>query len=393
MNVTYITLGGHVEVEKYRFLYFVIMLIAFILILSSNFTIVYLIVVHKDLHEPMYVFIAALLINSVLFSTVVYPKLLIDFLSDKQIISYQACLFQVCVFYSISGSEFLLLAAMAYDRYVSICKPLHYPTIMRKATVIILLVLSWLLPVCHTAVPVIGNAQTQLCSFTLKGIFCNNSINNLFCVNSRALLIFGLVVLFNISLLPLLFILFTYTMIFITTYKSCGKVRKKVANTCLPHLLVLINYSYLFTFETTMVRLDSDIAKTARFVMTIQMITCNPLCNPIIYGIKMKEIYKHLKRLLCQAKPAVKNIRANVNVNYNCKESMDSKPTYAIGSNPGFTLEPSAARNGSGKVYSRTSKQSFSHRESLARGTTSSLCSSLDLRDHKNPRDFKRKKP
>ncbi|XP_054593124.1 olfactory receptor 11A1-like [Nothobranchius furzeri] len=314
MNVTYITLDGHVEVEKYRFLYFVIMLMAYILILSSNFTIVYLIVVHKDLHEPMYVFIAALLINSVLFSTVVYPKLLFDFLSDKQIISYQACLFQVCVFYSLYGSEFLLLAAMAYDRYVSICKPLHYPTIMRKATVIILLVLSWLLPVCHFAVPVIGNAQTQLCSFTLKGIFCNNSINQILCVTSRALLMFGLVILVNINLLPLLFILFTYTMIFITTYKRCGQVRKKVANTCLPHLLVLINYSCLLTFEMTIVRLDSDISNISRFVMTVQMIMYNPLGNPIIYGIKMKEIYKHLKRLLCQAKSGGEKVGANVNV-------------------------------------------------------------------------------
>ncbi|XP_015830115.2 olfactory receptor 6N2 [Nothobranchius furzeri] len=302
MNVTYITLDGHVEVEKYRFVYFVIMLIAYIFILCNSFTIVYLIVVHKNLHEPMYVFIAALLINSVLFSTVVYPKLLIDFLSDKQIISYQACLFQVCVFYSLSGSEFLLLAAMAYDRYVSICKPLHYPTIMRKATVIILLVLSWFLPFCHMAVTVIGNAQTQLCSFTLKGIFCNNSVNHLFCVTSRALLIFGLVILVNIGFLPLLFILFTYTMIFITTYKSCGQVRMKVANTCLPHLLVLLNYSCLLTFDIIIIRLESDFSKTARFLMTMQMIMYNPLCNPIIYGLKMKEIYKHLKRLLCQAK-------------------------------------------------------------------------------------------
>ncbi|KAF7215024.1 olfactory receptor 6N2-like [Nothobranchius furzeri] len=302
MNVTYITLDGHVEVEKYRFLYFVIMLLAYILILCSNFTIVYLIVVHKNLHEPMYVFIAALLINSILLSTVVYPKLLFDFLSEKQIISYQACVFQVCVFYSLSGSEFLLLAAMAYDRYVSICKPLHYPTIMRKATVIILLVLSWLLPFCHLAVQLIGNAQTQLCSTTLKGMFCNNSINHLLCVTSRALSIFGLVILFDIGLLPLLFILFTYTMIFITTYKSCGQVRKKVANTCLPHLLVLINYSCFITFDIIIIRLDYDISNTSRFVMTIQMIIYNPLSNPIIYGIKMKEIYKHLKRLLCQAK-------------------------------------------------------------------------------------------
>ena len=101
LNVTYITLGGYVEVDKYRYVYFVILSIVYILIICSNSTIVYLIVIHKNLHEPMYIFIAALLINSVLFSTAIYPKLLVDFLSEKQIISYSACLFQFYLFYSL----------------------------------------------------------------------------------------------------------------------------------------------------------------------------------------------------------------------------------------------------------------------------------------------------
>ncbi|XP_017294732.1 olfactory receptor 4N2-like [Kryptolebias marmoratus] len=301
-NVTYIILDGHVELEKYRFLYFVILLTGYILIMCSNSTIVCLIVIHKNLHEPMFIFIAALLINSVIFSTGVFPKLLIDFLSEKQIISYPACLFQIFVFYSLSGSEFLLLAAMAFDRYVSICKPLQYHTIMRKTTVSVFLVLAWVLPACHLAVPVIGNTNQKLCSFTLKGIFCNNSVNYIFCVSSRALLMFGLVVLFNMSLLPMLFILFTYAMIVIIAYRSCREVKKKALQTCLPHLLVLINYSFLLTFDMIIVRLESDISKTARFVMTLQMITYNPFCNPIIYGLKMKEIHKHLKRFFVKAK-------------------------------------------------------------------------------------------
>ncbi|XP_013884094.1 olfactory receptor 6N2-like [Austrofundulus limnaeus] len=302
MNVTYITLDGYVELEKYRFVYFVIMLIGYILILCSNSTIVCLIVIHKNLHEPMYIFIAALLINSALFSTGVYPKLLIDVLSEKQVISFPACLFQVYVFYSLSGSEFLLLAAMAFDRYVSICKPLQYHTIMRKTTVSVFLVLSWLIPFCHLAVTVIGNANQKLCSFNLKGMFCNNLLNYTFCVSSRGLLIFGLVILFNISLLPMFFILFTYTVILIIAYRSCREVRKKAAQTCLPHLLVLINYSFLLTFDTIIVRLESDISKIARFVIMLQMITYNPLCNPIIYGLKITEIYKHLKRLFIKTR-------------------------------------------------------------------------------------------
>ncbi|XP_030613294.1 olfactory receptor 10AG1-like [Archocentrus centrarchus] len=299
MNLTYITFGGHVEVEKYRYLYFVIMFTVYILIICSNSTIVWIIMIHKNLHEPMYIFIAALLLNSVLLSTVIYPKLLIDFLSEKQIILHQACLFQVFLFYVLSGSEFLLLTAMAYDRYVSICKPLQYPTIMRRTTVNIFLVLAWFLPAVQVAVPIVRNAITPLCNFILKGIFCNNSVNHLYCVTSSALSVYGLIVLFNGAIFPMLFILFTYTKIIIVAYQSCGNVKKKALQTCLPHVLVLINYSCLLTYDMVMVRLESEFPKTARFVMTLQFVTYNPLCNPIIYGLKMKEISKKLKSLFC----------------------------------------------------------------------------------------------
>ncbi|XP_038127983.1 putative olfactory receptor 13C6 [Cyprinodon tularosa] len=189
MNVTYISLDGHIEVEKYRYVYFVLMFTVYILILSSSAMVVYLIMIHKNLHEPMYIFIAALLINSMLFSTTVYPKLLIDFLSEKQIITFPVCLLQSFLFYSLSGSEFLLLAAMAYDRYVSICKPLQYPTIMRKTKVSIFLFLAWLVPASHIVVAIIIFTHLKLCNFSLRGIYCNNSINRLFCVFSRAVMI------------------------------------------------------------------------------------------------------------------------------------------------------------------------------------------------------------
>ncbi|KAM4557815.1 olfactory receptor 4B13-like [Odontesthes bonariensis] len=302
LNVTYIILDGHVEVQRYRYLYFLIMFTAYILIICCNSSIVFLIVIHKNLHEPMYIFIAALLINSLLFSTNIYPKLLIDLLSEKQIISFQACLFQVFTFYSLSCSEFLLLAAMSYDRYVSICKPLQYTTIMRKTTVRVLLVLAWVVPACHVAVPVIQNVNTKICSFTSKSIFCNGSTSRIFCQTLGTFSVFSLIVFTNIGLFPMLFILFTYTKILLVAYKSCTKVRNKATQTCLPHLLVLINYSFLLTYDVIMIRVESDFPKTAQLVMTLQIITYHPLFNPIVYGLKMKEIAKHLKRLLCQDK-------------------------------------------------------------------------------------------
>ncbi|XP_040918985.1 olfactory receptor 4E1-like [Toxotes jaculatrix] len=302
LNVTYISLNGIVEVNKYRYVYFLIIFTVYILIIFSNSTIVYFIIIHRNLHEPMYIFIAALLINSILYSTNIYPKLLTDLLSEKQIISYSACVFQFFVYYSVGCSEFLLLSAMAYDRYVSICKPLQYPTIMRKTTVSILLLLAWIVPVLHNVVTAKLTAEAKLCNFTLNGIFCNNSIYQLQCVRSRFITIYGVVNLLDLAILPMLFIIFTYTKIFIISYRSCREVRKKAVETCLPHLLVLITFSCFSVYDISIARVESNFPKTARLIMTLQTIVYSSLFNPLIYGLKMKEISKHFRRLFCSAK-------------------------------------------------------------------------------------------
>ncbi|XP_041654633.1 olfactory receptor 13C5-like [Cheilinus undulatus] len=302
MNVSYITLGGYVGLEKYSYVYFLIILTVYILIICFNATIVWLIVTHQSLHEPMYIFIAALLINSLLFSTSIYPKLLVDVLSEKQVISHSVCHFQFFLSYSAGASEFLLLSAMAFDRYVSICKPLQYPVIMRKTSVIALLVLAWFLPVCQFAGHAILSAQRKLCSVVLNGIFCNNSLFKLHCVTSNVTTTYGLIIFLNLVICPFLYIIFTYTKILIVSYRSCREVRRKAAQTCLPHLLVLVNFCLLGTYDILKIRLESHISKTARLILTLQLILYHPLFNPIIYGLKMKKIYKHLRGLFVKVK-------------------------------------------------------------------------------------------
>ncbi|XP_028992688.1 olfactory receptor 2M5-like [Betta splendens] len=296
-NVTYLTLDGHMELHRFRYLYFTVVLTVYVLILCSNCTVVYLIWKQPTLHEPMYVFIAALLLNSVLLSTNIYPKLLLDFLSDTQVISFSACLFQFAALYSLIDSEFLLLAAMAYDRYVSICKPLHYQSIMTRRTISIFLTLAWLLPAAEFVAMAAVRAKQRLCGFTLQVIFCNNSIYKLFCETSAAVSFYGIFILLNMVACPVLFILFTYARILLICYHSCGEVRRKAAHTCLPHLLVLGNMFFLVTFDVITVRLEANIPKMARLILTLQLILYNPLFNPIMYGLKMKEISKHLKKL------------------------------------------------------------------------------------------------
>ncbi|XP_072253846.1 olfactory receptor 11A1-like [Leuresthes tenuis] len=302
LNVTYITLTGYVEVEKLRYVYFVIIFTVYVLILCFNSTIVCLIVIHQNLHEPMYIFIAALLLNSVVFSTSIYPKLLIDVLSERQIISHAMCHFQFFFFYATGDAEFLLLAVMAYDRYVSICKPLQYPIIMKKSTVRIFLVSAWVLPTFVLGVSALLSFNEKVCNFTLKGIFCNNSVYKLHCVTSRILSVYGIIMMISTLFLPILYTVFTYAKILMISCHGSKAVRKKAAQTCLPHLLVLLNFSLLCTYDIVVLRMESDISQTARLVMTLQLLLYHPLFNPIIYGLKMKEISKHLKRLFCHVK-------------------------------------------------------------------------------------------
>ncbi|XP_038127962.1 olfactory receptor 13C2-like, partial [Cyprinodon tularosa] len=295
LNFTHITLTGYIELNKYKYLYFSVLFTVYVLIICSNATIVYLIWIHENLHEPMYIFIAALLTNCVLYSTTVYPKLLIDFLSEEPVISISSCLLQLFVFYSVGGTEFWLLAVMAFDRYVSICKPLRYSAIMRKSTVKVLLVLAWIVPACHIAPEAILIAYTKICHFNLSGIFCNNAIFKLPCLKPKSLTVLGVVALIDLVILPMLFTFFTYTKIFVISYRSCKSFRRKAAETCVPHLIILISFSYLAVYDVTIARMESNFPKPARLIMTLQIVLYHPLFNPIIYGLKMKEISKHLK--------------------------------------------------------------------------------------------------
>ncbi|XP_020783533.2 olfactory receptor 4P4-like [Boleophthalmus pectinirostris] len=302
LNETYIILDGFMDLEKYRALYFIIMFTAYVLILCSNCTIICLIWIHKDLHEPMYFFIAALLLNSVLFTTTFYPKILTDILSEKQVVSYSTCLFQWFTFYAIGGAEFWLLMMMAYDRYMAICKPLQYPTVMNKSKVNVLLAVAWIVPACQVAITITAASQRKLCTFIFRGIICNSTVYKLHCVQSAALHIWGIFVLLNFTFVPLFFNCFTYSRIFIITTKRGPEVRRKALQTCLPHLVVLFNFSWLTTFDVLLARLDAELPQMVRVIMSFQLILCHPLFNPIIYGLKMKKISTHLKRLFCFGK-------------------------------------------------------------------------------------------
>ncbi|XP_061676297.1 olfactory receptor 6N2-like [Syngnathoides biaculeatus] len=293
-----LSLGGYVEIEKYRYVYLMFFMALYVLILCCNCVIICVIWIHRTLHEPMYIFIAALSLNSLVFSTVIYPKLIVDVLSQQQTVSYYDCLVQIFLFYSLAGSDLMLLTAMAYDRFVSICRPLQYATTMSKTAVRRFLALAWFWPTCHLVIVTILQSKQKLCNFILGGIFCNTTMIKIHCTTPMYLSVWSLISLINTSLIPMLFILFTYIKIFTVIYHSHGEVRKKAIDTCLPHLIVLLSFFCLLVFDFAIGLLELVLPKTVRLIMSLQIVVYNPLFNPIIYGWKMKEIWKPVKRML-----------------------------------------------------------------------------------------------
>ncbi|XP_030633763.1 olfactory receptor 51E1-like [Chanos chanos] len=299
-NITYLTLEGHIELQKYKYIYFSITLTVYILIFCCNTVIIWLIYTNQSLHEPMYIFIAALFFNAIFGTTALYPKLLSDFLSDSQVISYPACLVQAFLIYTYGASEFLLLSAMAYDRYVSITKPLQYATLVKMSTVKKMIFFSWLLPASEMSVMAILTFRLKLCKFRLNRIYCDNySVVKLSCGDTSANNYYGVAILIIAVFPAVIFIIFSYIKILAICLKSSKDFQKKALQTCLPHLLIFVNFSVNCIFEIINNRLQSDIPHVVQIITSIEFLVIPPLFNPVIYGIKLQEILCRIKKLFC----------------------------------------------------------------------------------------------
>ncbi|XP_036421665.1 olfactory receptor 52E8-like [Colossoma macropomum] len=302
-KVMYLFLEGHVELHKHRYVYFIITLIVYTLIICVNTVVIFVIYTNKCLHEPMYIFIAALLCNSLFGTTALYPKLLSDFLSETQVTSYSACLFQAFSIYTYGASEFTLLSAMAYDRYVSICKPLQYATLVKMSTVKKILLCCWFVPACVVGTSIILTYQLQLCKFHLDRIYCNNyAIAKLSCGDTSVTKSYGLFGLTLAVFPPVIFIIYSYVRILDVCLKNSKEFRRKALQTCFPHLIIFISFSFTSCFEVINTRFEGNVPHIISVMVSVENLVIPPLINPIMYGLKLQEIYSKIKRIMWKSK-------------------------------------------------------------------------------------------
>ncbi len=304
-SVTSLTLDGLARLSDHSSLFFVVFLAAYVFVLFSDSLVVYLICSQRSLRRPMFAFVAAVLLNSAVGSTAVYPKLLSDLLSGRGFaqVSRSACLGQAFVVYSLGSSSFMLLAAMALDRYLSICRPLRYAALVSPAAVAALLLLCWLLPAVLVGGAVLLASRLPLCRSRLGRIYCDvYSFVRLSCGGGAALQseVYGLLCVAATIFLPAAFVLFTYGRILLICLQRSRAFSGKALHTCLPHLVVFINYSLSTAFELLQRRLQAG-EPAASVVTSVLMMVVPTVLNPVVYGLKVKEVFRHVRRLLsCQ---------------------------------------------------------------------------------------------
>ncbi|XP_043077696.1 olfactory receptor 6N1 [Puntigrus tetrazona] len=284
-----------------------IFLMVYVFVLSGNSMIIYLVRTDTKLNTPMYFFLHNLSFSDIVYTSVTIPKMLSVLLTEVKTISKTGCFLQMYFFLSTGVTGRALLTVMAFDRYIAICNPLRYTTIMTRQRCILLIFASWGFG-AYIVLPVtIWATQLPYCGPNIvRHMFCDHSsVVSLACVDTTRNGIF--------SLTHALFaIIGTFLLIFIS-YICIGKAMRKmskaqqlkVAATCVSHLIVVcISYvSASFVYISYRVaRFDPDV----RIIIAVLYSVLTPLLNPIIYSLRNKELQDAMRRAFCRCSIASK---------------------------------------------------------------------------------------
>ncbi|XP_067279176.1 olfactory receptor 4B13-like [Pseudorasbora parva] len=280
--------------KSYRHLYFTCFLFLYLLILSVNICLAIVIIMEKSLHEPMYVFLSHLCINGIYGATGFYPKFLSDLILDSYVISSHMCALQIIVIYSSLLCEFTILTVMSYDRYVAICKPLDYHSRLTKNTCVKLILFSWIVPNCVSVIAVLLSNLRPFCKYHIDKLYCDNwSVVKLSCTSSFVNNVYGYVIGI-MSCICAVIVIVSYIKL-ISACKASLENRRKFWQTCLPHLLSLINFTFAMFFDFMYNRYGSnDIPEILRNFLALELVIVPPLFNPVIYGLNIRAVRKRV---------------------------------------------------------------------------------------------------
>ncbi|XP_006277193.2 olfactory receptor 14I1-like [Alligator mississippiensis] len=298
-SVTEFLLLGFSDTRELQILHFVIFLATYLAALVGNLLVILVVATDHHLHRPMYYFLANLSILDLGSTSVIVPKSMANSLLNSRTISYCGCIAQVFLFFLFCAADLAFLTIMAYDRYIAICKPLHYESIMNKKACIQMAAGAWVSCIFYSALHTGGTFSIPFCR--------SNIINQFFCEIPQLLKLscsdaylteLGILV-FSMCLVSscFVFIIVSYVQILPTVLRlPSEESRNKAFSTCLPHLIVVSLFVTTGIFAHMKLALSSPTALDL-FVAVLYSVV-PPVINPIIYSIRNKELKASLWKLL-----------------------------------------------------------------------------------------------
>ncbi|ELK23968.1 PREDICTED: olfactory receptor 5B3 [Myotis davidii] len=281
---------------------FITFTLIYLVTLIGNLGIMVLILLDSHLHTPMYFFLCNLSLVDLCYSSAVTPTVMTGFLVGDKVISYNACATQMFFFIAFATVENYLLSSMAYDRYVAVCKPLHYTTTMTPGVCVHMAIGSYIYGFLNASIHTGDTFSLSFCeSNVVHHFFCDvPAVMALSCSDrhiSEQILVF--VASFNI-LSALLVILISYLFIFVTILKMhSSSGYQKALSTCASHLTVVtIFYGtiiFMYLKPSSSHSLDTDKVASVFYTMVI------PMLNPLVYSLRNKEVKSALKKVVSKA--------------------------------------------------------------------------------------------
>uniref|UniRef100_A0A8C8VGG6 Olfactory receptor n=1 Tax=Pelusios castaneus TaxID=367368 RepID=A0A8C8VGG6_9SAUR len=265
----------------------------FTVALLGNCTLLYVIKTEPSLHKTMFYFLAMLAVIDLVLSTTTIPKTLSIFWFNSREISFTACLMQMFFLHSFSIMESAMLLAMAFDRYVAICNPLRYATILTNSVIakIGLVALSRAV-LLMVPLPFLLRRLPFCRSHIIPHCYCEQmAVVNLACANTKFNSIYGIIVTLSIVGLDLMFITLSYVKILRAVLSLASKEEQlKAFGTCISHLCAILTFYTPVLLSSIIHRFGHQVAPHIHILMANFYLLFPPMMNPIVYGVKTKQI-------------------------------------------------------------------------------------------------------